>query len=90
MNYLQNLLQDIISYQRVIEGVTDKASSLSNTSGDNRLKTHMAHINERYQNLCTLAKVSSCAKTLLHQNIFCNNLVVVHEYLRLKNTAIEQ
>ena len=55
--FSQNLLQDIISYQRVIEGVTDKAQTLSNTSGDDRLKTHMAQINDRYQRLCTLARV---------------------------------
>ena len=54
---LQNLLQDVLSYQRVIDSVLDKAQTLSSGSYDPRLTTNIAEINNKYGKLQAQARV---------------------------------
>ena len=54
---LQSLCQDILSYQRVIDGVLDKAQPLAKTDPD--ISSAIGQINDRYSQLCTTAKVST-------------------------------
>ena len=54
---LQNLLQDVLSYQRVIDSVMDKAQTLSSGSSDPRLTTNIAEINNKYGKLQAQARV---------------------------------
>ena len=55
---LQNLSQDIQSYERIIDGVLDKAQSLAKTSSDPKLTADIARVNDRYRKLCSLSKAS--------------------------------
>ena len=54
---LQNLLQDVLSYQRVIDSVMDKAQTLSGGSSDPRLTSNIAEINGKYGKLQAQARV---------------------------------
>lgn len=58
---LQNfkvLHQDVLSYQRVIDSVDDKARTLVQTSSDPQLSNFVSQTGSRYTKLCSLAKVS--------------------------------
>ncbi|KAJ8309206.1 hypothetical protein KUTeg_014080 [Tegillarca granosa] len=57
---LQNykvLHQDVLSYQRVIDSVNDKAQSLSQSSSDPHLSKFVTQARTRYQKLTSTAKV---------------------------------
>lgn len=57
---LQNfkvLHQDVLSYQRVIDSVDDKARSLVQSSSDPQLSNFVSQTGARYSKLCSLAKV---------------------------------
>lgn len=59
---LQNfkvLHQDVLSYQRVIDSVDDKARTLVQSSSDQQLSNFVSQTGARYTKLCSLAKVSS-------------------------------
>ncbi|KAK7104412.1 hypothetical protein V1264_019133 [Littorina saxatilis] len=56
---LQNykvLHQDVQSYQRVIDSISDKAQSLVQASSDPQLQRFVTHTGARYQKLCDAAK----------------------------------
>ncbi|XP_076442566.1 muscle-specific protein 300 kDa-like isoform X3 [Babylonia areolata] len=56
---LQNykvLLQDVQSYQRVIDSISDKAQNLVQANSDPQLARFVAHTSTRYQKLCDAAK----------------------------------
>ena len=55
------MCQDVLSYQRVIDSVLDKAQSLARSSTDPRVTTHISQVNDRYRTLCQTAKVSLVA-----------------------------
>ena len=61
---LQNLYQDVLSYQRVVDGLSDKAQSLADTDADPQLAERIDDMKQRYQTMCATAKVSD--KTLLY------------------------
>ncbi|KAL5008450.1 hypothetical protein ScPMuIL_014031 [Solemya velum] len=48
--------QDVLSYQRVIDSVRDKAQSLAQSSTDKQLTKFVSDTSSRYQKLCTSAK----------------------------------
>ena len=48
-----------MSYQRVIDGVVDKAQSLARTSSDPKVTAQVAQTSDRYKKLCVSAKVRS-------------------------------
>ncbi|GFO48198.1 nesprin-1, partial [Plakobranchus ocellatus] len=50
------LQQDVLSYQRVIESINDKASSLSQSSKDPELAKFISQTGTRYKKLCAAAK----------------------------------
>jgi nesprin-1 len=52
----QTLHQDVQSYQRVIDGVSDKAQALASSSGDQRIASQLADSRKKYNNLCSTAK----------------------------------
>jgi len=57
---LQNfkvLHQDVLSYQRVIDSVDDKARTLVQSSSDPQLSNFVSQTGARYSKLCSLAKV---------------------------------
>lgn len=59
---LQNfkvLHQDVLSYQRVIDSVDDKARTLVQSSSDPQLSNFVSQTGARYTKLCSLAKVST-------------------------------
>ena len=51
------LHQDVLSYQRVIDSVNDKAQTLVHSSSDPQLSKFVTQARSRYQQLCTAAKV---------------------------------
>lgn len=53
----QVLHQDVLSYQRVIDSVNDKAQSLVHSSSDPQLSKFVTQAHARYQKLCIAAKV---------------------------------
>jgi len=60
---LQNfkvLHQDVLSYQRVIDSVDDKARTLFQNNSDTQLSNFVSQTGARYSKLCSLAKVSVC------------------------------
>lgn len=57
---LQNLSQDVSSYQRVIDGLTERGQSLVQSSTDPRVAGHIKQLNARYQQLHDTAKVGHC------------------------------
>ncbi len=55
--FSQNLLQDVLSYERVIDNTMEKAQTLSGGSTDPRLKANMEDIKKNYGKLQEFAKV---------------------------------
>ncbi len=55
---VQALHQDVLSYQRVMDSITDKAQSLAQSSSDGQLAAFISQTGHRYQKLCSAAKVS--------------------------------
>ncbi|XP_064624000.1 muscle-specific protein 300 kDa-like isoform X3 [Lineus longissimus] len=52
----KTLHQDVQSYQRVIDGVSDKAQALASSSGDQRIAAQLSDYRKKYNNLCSTAK----------------------------------
>lgn len=51
------MLQDVQSYQRVIESIGDKAHNLTQTSSDAELARFISQTATRYKKLCSIAQV---------------------------------
>ena len=51
------LHQDVLSYQRVIDSVDDKARTLVQSSSDPQLANFVSQTGSRYEKLCSNAKV---------------------------------
>ena len=69
---LQNfkvLHQDVLSYQRVIDSVDDKARTLVQTSSDPQLTNFVSQTGARYSKLCNAAKVR---KRIFFKVVFSN------------------
>lgn len=54
----QALQQDVLSYQRVIESITDKVSNLVQSNRDSELSKFISQARSWHSNLCATAKVS--------------------------------
>ena len=52
------LHQDVLSYQRVIDSVDDKARTLVQSSSDPQLANFVSQTGSRYEKLCSNAKVN--------------------------------
>ena len=55
----QVLLQDVQSYQRVIDSISDKAQNLVQASSDPQLARFVSQTSARYQKLSDAAKVDT-------------------------------
>ena len=53
----QVMLQDVQSYQRVIDSIIDKAQNLAHASSDPQLSQFVSQTSARYQKLCAAARV---------------------------------
>lgn len=76
---LQNfkvLHQDVLSYQRVIDSVDDKARTLVQNSSDPQLSNFVSQTGARYSKLCSLAKVST-VMSCFSQNLILSKKVSV-------------
>ena len=51
---LQSMVQDVLSYQRGIDRVTEHAQTLS---GDPNIAAHVKNVTERYKNLLNKTQV---------------------------------
>jgi len=51
---------DLTSYQRVFDGVMNKAQNLTQSGRDDSVLRKMNHLNDAYTQLCRLAKVIIC------------------------------
>ena len=60
------LHQDVLSYQRVIDSVDDKARTLVQSSSDPQLANFVSQTGSRYEKLCSHAKVSNALNTYTH------------------------
>lgn len=54
----QAMQQDVMSYQRVIESISDNARSLIQKNKDSELEKFISQTGSRYKKLCAAAKVS--------------------------------
>jgi hypothetical protein len=57
---VQNLSQDVSSYQRVIDSSLEKAQGLATSTNDPNLTDNINNIRQRYQKLTEIAKVMNC------------------------------
>ena len=72
----QSLCQDVLSYQRVIDGLLDKAQSLARSSHDAQITADATAIDARFSQLCSLAKVRNDASDLLEAIILTGQFCV--------------
>lgn len=56
--YLQPVLSDITSHQRLVDSVIEKAQGVLHTTSNPEVAAFITDINSRYEELCQIAKVS--------------------------------
>ncbi|XP_025103982.1 nesprin-1-like isoform X4 [Pomacea canaliculata] len=83
---LQNykvMLQDVQSYQRVIESIGDKAHNLTQTSSDAELARFISQTATRYKKLCSIAqdRVQQCEKFVSEHQEYSDSYNTCVEWL---------
>lgn len=56
--FLQPVLSDITSHQRLVDSVIEKAQGVLHTTSNPEVAAFITDINSRYEELCQIAKVS--------------------------------
>lgn len=62
----QSLLQDILSYQHLIDGIVSKAQLMAQTTNDTSIMPRVSRMNDVYVRLCSTAKVSGFGCRHIH------------------------